>query len=37
MVAHFDLETQYFAVNKDKTKYSLLDNDGILYAQYRQG
>ena len=29
MVAHFDLETQYFAVNKDKTKYSLLDNDGI--------
>ena len=29
MVAHFDLETQYFAVNKDKTKYSLLDNDGV--------
>jgi len=28
-VAHFDLETQYFAVNKGKTKYSLLDNDGI--------
>jgi hypothetical protein len=26
MVAHFDLETHYFAVNKDKTKYSLLDN-----------
>jgi hypothetical protein len=29
MVAHFDLETKYFAVNKDKTKYSLLDNDSI--------
>ena len=29
MVAHFDLETKYFAVNKDKTKYSLLDNDGV--------
>jgi hypothetical protein len=29
MVAHFDLETHHFAVNKDKTKYSLLDNDGV--------
>jgi hypothetical protein len=29
MVAHFDLETHYFAVNKDKTKYSLLDNEGV--------
>jgi hypothetical protein len=29
MVAHFDLETHYFAVNKDKIKYSLLDNEGV--------
>ena len=29
ILINFDLETQYFAINKDKTKYSLLDNDGI--------